>query len=190
MSSSTYTHLIDLFKRQLKDVAEFDGDETSTMEVITHTLQYVGFKGVCDEYDQMKVAMAKAAASGANGSSTVASIAEASMIGSTPLSVEVVTGASAAAAAAAAAAAGRKPKVVAKKPSGKKSLVPETEGQEGGEAAEESKKKKRVTAYNVYVACQVKKGCNMKDASATWKQLSEDDKQEYVKMAEVQNGAE
>jgi hypothetical protein len=142
---STYDQFVNRFKTQLREVAEFDGEESTTMEVIIDSLVQAGLKEICDGFDGRKAGTAK---------SPVVELAE------------------------------KKSKKTST------STKKTTETQKAGDD-EKPAKGKRVTAYNIYVAEQVKeKKTTMKEAAASWKTMSDEDKAPYVAKAKATNGTE
>ena len=144
---STYDQLIHRFKTQLHEVAEFEGEESQTLEVIIDCLKSSGFREICDGYD----ALLK------NSTSTVADTAE---------------------------------KKNRKAAPSKKSKEDDEDKDKEKDKEKEKEKPRRVTAYNVFVAEQVKvKKTTMKDAAALWKNMNDEQKQPYAQKAKEANAA-
>merc|ERR1712232_943136 len=55
--TSTYDQFLNRFKAQLRAVAEFgdDGEEATTLDVITESLNASGLKDICENYDALKL---------------------------------------------------------------------------------------------------------------------------------------
>ena len=52
--TSTYDQFVNRFRSQLREVAEFGGEEGATMEVIIDSLIQAGLKDLCDSVDALK----------------------------------------------------------------------------------------------------------------------------------------
>ena len=137
--TTTYDQFVKRFQNQLREVAEFDGEETTTMEVIIDSLNQSGLKEICDGIDQLRG-------------------------GGLPTD-EVVD------------------KKVKKTTAASKKASDKT--------GDEKPRGKRVTAYNIYVAEQVKeKKTTMKEAAASWKTMNDEAKASYIVKAKQSNSAE
>ena len=146
--TSTYNTFVDRFKRQLREVADFGGEENTTMEVIIDSLVQSGIKDICDSLDGYKAE-----------------------VKSPPDAVATKTTKSKSKKAAAASV----------EQSGSATVDKDTKD-------DKATKTKRVTAYNVYVAEQVKVNkITMKDAAASWKTMDEAARAPYVTRAKATN---